>query len=224
MSISNNESESSAGWREQSQPLCFGFLHLFFSQPFPPLLSACSPESSVSSSMVLCMETQNSDYAALPSSPRPFFFFFFFFFTLWQMSPDGDPDVTQGQMSLPAVLHSAGSLLELRGNRGGLVGEEVLVAAWGIRCARTEKEEKGPDEWDQRQRVDVTEWTAKRAPARSGSMCACVSRSDWGTAAGGEMDASQSCGIRCVERRWCHWILVDACWVLCGSMSEGKRT
>lgn len=32
-----------------------------------------------SSSMVLCMETQNSDYAALPSSPWSFFFF-----TLWQ--------------------------------------------------------------------------------------------------------------------------------------------
>lgn len=133
-------------------------------QRFPPLLSACSSESSVPPSMVLCMSTQNSDYAALFPPFLPFVFFFLYSLT---MSPDSDPDVTRGQMSLPAVLHSAGSLVELRGNRWGV--------AWGIRCARSHRERGEATSWmrsaaaSRRDRVDGRQ-------ARAGSVTPCASQ------------------------------------------------
>lgn len=44
------------------------------------------------------------------------------------------------------------------------IGRESWGVAHGIRCARSEKEEKGPDEWDQPQSVD--NWVdGKRAQA-----------------------------------------------------------
>lgn len=67
----------------------------------------------------LYVDTEPRLCCSLPSLPPRRLFFFLLTLT---MSPDSGGDVTPGQMSLPAVLHSAGSLLELRGNRWGAEG------------------------------------------------------------------------------------------------------
>lgn len=163
---------------------------------FPPI--SLQFRVQCSSSIVLCMETQSRDYAALPSAPWSFFFSLLCDNVSWQRPwRHRRPNEPPSSASFSRITFG--------------IGRESWGVAWGIRCARTEKEEKGPVEWYQLQWVDVTEWTANVR-----WLGVCVLLPDWGTAKGGEMDVSQSSGIGCFGRRWCQWMLetlIDFFWI-----------